>query len=345
MGDALADLATREAVLAAMADGVLLVDGGELVYANAAARRMLDRPVSAAGAPEETSLLEAVHAVCADATVGGDDPVARQLEAGDSVLEVTAHRTGRSGAVLAVVRDVTRARSIDRLRRDFVANASHELKTPVASILALSEVLRTAVRDDPGAVPRFVDRLEGEAERLASLVTDLLELSRLEVGTPTRVEVRLDLVVRAEVERSRPRAVRHGLTLAVDAAEPIVVLGAESDLAHLVNNLLDNAIRYTPPGGAIEAGLRRRPDAVELTVRDTGVGIPDRDLERIFERFYRVDVARSRETGGTGLGLSIVRNIAELHGGTVQVASRLGAGSVFTVCLPLPGRPSLRLVR
>ena len=259
----------------------------------------------------------------------------RQFETADAVVEATALPAEPPGTVVVVLRDVTRARSVERLRRDFVTNASHELKTPVASILALSDTLRTAAGDDPEAVARFLSRLEQEAERLAALVGDLLELSRLEAAQPEPAEVRLDRVVHDEAERLRSRAEGAGLRLRVEAARPVLVWGSAADLALLVHNLLDNAVRYTGEGGEVRVSVGRMDGAAELTVDDTGMGIPSRDLDRIFERFYRVDAARSRETGGTGLGLSIVRHVAEAHGGSVHVRSVLGAGSTFVIRLPL----------
>jgi two-component system sensor histidine kinase SenX3 len=346
MTDAEAQPDARDTVLSVMAEGVVLFDrDGELRYANRAAQIVLARRVGSSLTEDPGSLYDAVRAVRADATRIPAERVTRHFAAGEAVVEATALPANPPGTVVVVLRDVTRAQSIDRLRRDFVANASHELKTPVASILALSGVLRAAVADDPAVVSRFVERLEAEAERLAALVTDLLELSRLEVGTAVRTDVRLDLVVKSAAERILGRAERAGLQLHVAANAPLLVLGAEADLAHLVHNLLDNAVRYTPDGGTIAISLRDRRDAIELIVRDTGIGIPSADLDRIFQRFYRVDVARSRETGGTGLGLSIVRNIAEAHGGSVQVASAVGEGSAFTVCLPLAGRPALQNLR
>jgi two-component system sensor histidine kinase SenX3 len=267
--------------------------------------------------------------------------VIRQFETADAVVEAVAVPADQAGTIVVVLRDVTQARGVERLRRDFVANASHELKTPVASILALSETLRQAAADDPEAVARFLSLLEREAARLAHLVGDLLELSRLEGGTPEAEEVRLDRVVTAEAERLRPRAEGAGLRLTVDAAAPVVVWGAEADLELLVHNLLDNAVRYTPEGGEVRVTVGQADGSAELVVDDTGIGIPSKDLDRIFERFYRVDAARSRETGGTGLGLSIVRHVAEAHGGAIGVRSVLGAGSTFVVRLPVPDEASV----
>jgi len=322
-----------------MTEGVLLfTPTGDLAYANPTARTLLGRRFNSADSVAPLLLREAILEV--RETVAENDmhePATRQFETPDAVLEATALAAEPPGSVVVVLRDVTQLRSIERLRRDFVANASHELKTPVASILALAETLRTAARHDPDTMTRLLSRLEQEAGRLAALVRDLLELSRLEGGPLTRALVDLNHVVEAEAERARQRAESEGLTLLLDASDgDLVVSGSEADLTLLVHNLLDNAIRYTPEGGEISVSLSADDGEAHLTVSDTGIGIPARDMHRIFERFYRVDAARSRQTGGTGLGLSIVRNVADAHGGGVVVTSEIGLGSTFTVQLPLP---------
>jgi signal transduction histidine kinase len=239
--------------------------------------------------------------------------------------------------VLLTLRDVTEAKAVDAVRRDFVANASHELKTPVASIRALAETIAMSAGDDPDVVPRFAAQLEREAVRLSRIVSDLLDLSRLEGHPGEFATVRLDVLVVQEAERFLARAEGSQLRLAVRAEDPVMVRGSAQDLGLMVRNLVENAIQYTRPGGRVEVGLRTRDGWAELSVEDNGLGIPVKDQARIFERFYRVDRARSRETGGTGLGLSIVRHVVENHGGTVTVRSALGQGSTFSVRLPTAG--------
>jgi signal transduction histidine kinase len=331
------ELATREIVLSAMSEGVLLVDpSARIIYTNRAAHMILGRVFDTADDVTPEPLREAIRAVRAQLDEPGTaDASVCQFETRGAIVEVTARPSKPHGSVVVVLRDVTRAGRIEHLRRDFVANASHELKTPVASILALSATLRSVASEDPEKLTAFLSRLENEAERLAALVTHLLELSRLEAGSADRSGVRLDQVVEAEVERVRPRAEGAGLLLSAELTGPLVVIGSERDLAHLIRNLLENAVRYTPQGGQVHATVGRLGADAQLTVRDTGIGIPAKDLDRVFERFYRVDDARSRETGGTGLGLSIVRHVAEAHGGWVRVASTPGAGSTFTVRVPL----------
>lgn len=248
-------------------------------------------------------------------------------------LRAIATPAATDGGVLLVLRDVTESRRLDAVRRDFVTNASHELKTPAASIQALAETLRGAIRDDPEVAPRFADQLQAEAARLSRIVTELLDLSRLEAGGETPQPVDLIPLVREEVERCTERARDADVELEVEASAPVSVAGSRQDLALLVRNLLDNALRASP-ATAVRVATSTDGTHVELSVADDGVGIPTKDLPRIFERFYRVDRARSRESGGTGLGLAIVKHVAENHGGSVSVRSELGRGSEFTVRLP-----------
>jgi signal transduction histidine kinase len=339
------EVASRDTVLSAMSEGVVLfAPHGDVAYANDAARVILGRRFGSANEVTPVALREAVLSAAeapgagtrAPSGDGGEaDPVVRQFETARGVVEATVVPSSPAGTVVLVARDVTEARRVERLRRDFVANASHELKTPVASILALAETLRRSAADDPGATERFLVLLEREANRLSRLVRDLLELSRLEGGSDERTSVRLDRVVRTEAERLRQRAEAEGLSFVVERLAALEVLGSEADLALMVHNLVDNAIRYTPPGGQVRVSLAGADGTAVIEVDDTGIGIPSSSLDRVFERFYRVDAARSRETGGTGLGLAIVRHVAESHGGEIRVESVLGAGSTFVVRLPV----------
>jgi signal transduction histidine kinase len=190
------------------------------------------------------------------------------------------------------------------------------------------------VLDDPGVLPGFAGQLEREAERLSRIISDLLDLSRLESGSDLSEAVALDAIVREEAARFEEAAAEADVELSVDVGSTSHVRGSARDLSLLVRNLIDNAIRYTRRGGRVDVGLTTDGNEAVLTVSDTGVGIPTRDLPRVFERFYRVDRARSRETGGTGLGLAIVRHVVENHGGHVFVDSELGRGSRFEVRLP-----------
>jgi signal transduction histidine kinase len=318
--------------LSSMREGVVLLSGtGAVTYANPALETLqLARP-SSLDALLPLGLRDAVRR-----TMDGQVPSVAEVETGapSRWLRGEAFPVGDDGSVLLVVRDVTEARRVDSIRREFVANASHELKTPAASIQAAAETLRTAALEDPAVVPRFAAQLEQEASRLSRIVSDLLDLSRLETGSDLDEEVALDTILRDEGERFETPAREAGVELAVDAMPVPRIQGSARDLALMVRNLVDNAIRYTRPGGCVKVSLGAVGGHVTLTVADTGLGIPSRDLPRVFERFYRVDRARSRETGGTGLGLSIVKHVAENHGGSVRVESELGAGSTFEVRLP-----------
>lgn len=248
---------------------------------------------------------------------------------------------GQAGHVALLVEDVTEARRVTDMRRDFVANVSHELKTPVGALCLLSEALQEA-SDDPVTVHRFADRMHHESSRLAKLVTELIELSRLEaaepVAEPSTVSVR-DVLTEA-IDRTRLAAEARHIAVISDADVGAYVAGNRAQLVTAVVNLLDNAIAYSPEHTevSVTARLRRAADIgdiVEITVTDQGIGIAEMDLERIFERFYRADPARSRATGGTGLGLAIVKHVAANHGGRVSVSSNAGHGSTFTLCLPI----------
>jgi two-component system, OmpR family, phosphate regulon sensor histidine kinase PhoR len=334
MGEVREDRLSRDLILSAMEEGVLLVDASdEIGYANPAARRMLG------GAPISTGGLRpyALRRLVAEAR-SEDSLREEEVETGihTRMVRASALPVGTDGRVLLVLRDVTESRRVEAMRRDFVANASHELKTPVAAIQAVAETVGRALEEDPAVAGRFAVQLHQEAVRLSRIVSDLLDLSRLETERPRLEPVRLDLLVREEVDRHRDRAGRAGIALSM-SAEPASVHGSAKDLSILVGNLLDNAVRYTPSGGRVEVEVGVKEEGIFLEVRDTGIGIPARDLPRIFERFYRVDPARSRQTGGTGLGLSIARHVVEQHGGRIAAKSELGRGSTFRVILPSTG--------
>jgi two-component system, OmpR family, sensor histidine kinase SenX3 len=235
--------------------------------------------------------------------------------------------------------DPVEMQRVNKIRRDFVANVSHELKTPATSLKLLAESLEETIEEDPVQARLFAAQLKKETERLAQLITDLLDLARLESEErpefPNLVDVRgvlMTVLVRMRrVARTKNIALqwkRFG------KAAQYTVRGDETQLISMFTNLVDNAINYTPPGGRVEVTGGMEGSEIVIEIADTGIGIPPGKLSRIFERFYRVDKARSKATGGTGLGLSIVRHVAENHGGRVTVESTLGEGSVFTVHLP-----------
>jgi two-component system sensor histidine kinase SenX3 len=244
---------------------------------------------------------------------------------------------GDGGLVLLLVEDQTESRRVEEVRRDFVANTSHELKTPVGALALLAETVEDAA-DDPDAVRRFAGRMRQEASRLTNLVQDMITLSRIQAAEPVPdpVPVELDAVVAEALDRCRMKASARGIELVSTGAHGLSVMGDEDLLVTALRNLLENAVAYSPDKTRVDVSTRRvSGSAVEISVSDQGIGIPERDLERIFERFYRVDPARSRATGGTGLGLAIVKHVTAAHGGKVTVLSTEGAGSTFTLRLPL----------
>jgi two-component system, OmpR family, sensor histidine kinase SenX3 len=240
------------------------------------------------------------------------------------------------GPVALVLQDVTEARRVEAVRRDFVANVGHELKTPVGALGLLAEAMQGAA-DDPDTVQRFAARMAHEADRLARLVRELIDLSRLQGAEPlpelTPVDV--DTVLAEAVDRTGLAAAAKGITIAVGGTRGLLVRGVEAQLATAVTNLLANAVTYSPENTKIAVGARARGGFAEIAVTDSGIGIPRADRERVFERFYRVDQSRATKTGGTGLGLAIVKHVASNHGGSVSVWSEEGLGSTFTLRIPL----------
>jgi two-component system, OmpR family, sensor histidine kinase SenX3 len=240
------------------------------------------------------------------------------------------------GPVALVLTDVTEARRVEEVRRDFVANVGHELKTPVGALTLLAEAVQDAA-DDPETVQRFAARMRHEAERLARLVRELIDLSRLQGAEPLPelMPVAVGTVVAEAVDRTRAAAAAKDIQLAVAAQPGLVVRGVEAQLATAITNLLANAVAYSPSGTTIAVGARARSGFAEIAVTDSGIGIPRSDRSRVFERFYRVDQSRASSTGGTGLGLAIVKHVASNHGGSVSVWSEEGLGSTFTLRIPL----------
>ena len=250
---------------------------------------------------------------------------------------------GDGGHVSLLVDDVSEARRVDAMRRDFVANVSHELKTPVGALSLLAEALGDAA-DDPEAVRRFAGRVQHESSRLSRLVQELIDLSRLQGADPPppAEDVRVDSVVAEALDRNRLHASARDVELAAGGETGLLVRGSEAQLVTALSNLLANAVTYSHEGGRVGVGVRRREDMVEIAVTDRGIGIPDAEHDRVFERFYRSDPARSRATGGTGLGLAIVKHVASNHGGSVSLWSTEGEGSTFTLRLPALAPPTTR---
>jgi two-component system sensor histidine kinase SenX3 len=240
------------------------------------------------------------------------------------------------GNVLLTVADETESQRLEETRRDFVANISHELKTPIGAISLLSEALIDGANDQ-ALVKKFSADLFRESKRLASLVQDIIQLSRLQSADLLKTAVPVDLssVIAEAVERNQVLAERKGIKISWDSPPGTLVLGDGEMLSMAVKNLIENAILYSDEGGQVGVGLREDDGTAQISVTDTGVGIDPEHVERIFERFYRADPSRSRSTGGTGLGLAIVKHVANNHRGDIQVFSKLGFGSTFTLRLPI----------
>ena len=244
----------------------------------------------------------------------------------------------RALGTIAVIDDVSDRRRLEEVRRDFVANVSHELKTPMGAIGLLAETLLE--ENEPAVSQRLAERIHTEAFRISRIIDDLLDLSRIESEeSPPREPILVNLILGEASERVRAAAEQRGVEVAlVEPSPPVAILGDRRQLTSAVYNLLENAVKFSPDGGVVNLKGDVDNGEVVITIKDSGIGIPTRELERIFERFYRVDHGRSRSTGGTGLGLAIVRHVAQNHRGSVQVESREGEGATFTLHLPLQTR-------
>jgi two-component system sensor histidine kinase SenX3 len=322
-----------EVALAGVSEGVMLVDASRnIVHSNPTAQAFVNARLSDAIVERVLwGLIEqALSGDEADETVDLWGPPKRTLTLSATPLE---DGTAVVGA-LALIEDVSDWRRLEAVRRDFIANISHELKTPVGALILLAEAL--ADEEDREVTRRLAGRLQSEASRLAQIVDELLDLSRIEAEEhPVRESVRVDGLVADAVERVRTKAEHRGIEL--DINEPglkATIVGDYRLLVSAVQNVLENAINYSDDGDTVRVEVDTPDEEVEIQVIDQGIGIPLRDLERIFERFYRVDQARARDTGGTGLGLSIVKHICQNHGGDVSVNSREGEGSTFVLRFP-----------
>jgi two-component system, OmpR family, sensor histidine kinase SenX3 len=337
--DAAVTAARLAQALDALEQGVVVCDEqGEVIYRNLLAE-------SFAGARHAEALAEqAIDETLAAALEG--EPQVRTVDLYGPprrTLQITAvplHEGPRAVGAIGIVEDVSDRRRLEAVRRDFVANVSHELKTPVGALALLAETL--AEEDDAAVISRLAERMQAEATRVGRIIHDLLDLSRLESEeSPMREPVAVHLLVAQAVEQVRGAAESRQVHLEVSMIPPeIAVNGDRRQLVSAVYNLLDNAVKYSDEDEKVEVRFRTDGRWVELSVQDHGMGIPSRDFERIFERFYRVDRARSRETGGTGLGLAIVRHVVSNHGGKVGVSSQEGQGSTFTLLLPVSPHPA-----
>jgi len=344
------------AILGSMVEGVAVVNSSErLLFANTGFAEILglDVPPQSGSALVEvvrqTELLEAVRAV-----VKGEPRVETEIVTGTlrqhffAVTVASVRAADASGAVI-VLHDITELRKLERVRRDFVANVSHEFKTPLTAIQGFAETLLAGAIDDPQNRLRFLEIILEHSRRLARLTDDLLKLSKMDADR-LELEIRrlsVSQFVESCIETTQRTAAEKDLRVSVNLQQPLPDIAADRRrLAEVLQNLLDNAMQYTPAGGQIMVGASANGTEITITVSDTGIGIPRADQSRIFERFYRVDVARSREVGGTGLGLSISKHLVEAHGGRIWVESEVGQGSQFHFTVPIfdperaAGRPS-----
>ncbi|MSW74445.1 MAG: histidine kinase [Actinobacteria bacterium] len=251
-------------------------------------------------------------------------------------LSVKVARIGNSDLIIALLSDESEAERIDAVRRDFVANISHELKTPIGALSILSEAVLGA-RSEPEAVEKFALRMQIEAKRLSDLVQEIINLSRLQDADPLldAITVDIDEVIELAIVQSQLHADSRNIEIVRGDEVHLSAVGDRAQLVAAVHNLIENAINYSPDKTRVTVNSQARNGLIEISVIDQGIGISESDIDRIFERFYRVDPARSRETGGTGLGLSIVKHVARNHGGEVVVWSAPGVGSTFTLKLPI----------
>jgi len=333
------------AILGSMVEGVLVVDGSErVVFANQSFAEILGLkvpPQPGSGLLEvvrQTELIEAARKVLAGEPRVQSEIVTGTLRQHFFAATVASVRAAETNGAVIVLHDITDLRKLERVRRDFVANVSHEFRTPLTAIQGFAETLLAGAMNDPQNRERFLGIIVEHSRRLARLTEDLLMLSKMDAD---RLELEMRRIpvgpfVESCIETSTPRANEKDLKLLVNLAERVPdIAGDRRRLTEVLQNLLDNAIQYTPAGGQILVSASPNRGEVIFTVSDTGIGIPQADQPRIFERFYRVDVARSREVGGTGLGLSIAKHLVENHGGRIWVESDVGRGSQFHFSVPI----------
>jgi len=333
--EASADAIRLRRALDTLPQGVIVCDeNGDVAFRNARAVALMNnRHGDALAAQAVTELLESAwHDGSAERTLDLYGPPRQTMTVRTRLIDDGRRPLG----VIAIIEDVSERRRLEEIRRDFVANVSHEMKTPVGALGLLAETL--TVEPDPVVAQRLASRIHAEAFRVSRIIDDLLDLSRIESEeTPPREPIYVNLVMAEAVERVRSAAEQRRITIELyEPDPPIYVIGDRRQLVSAMHSLLENAVTFSYEDSVVRVAGSHVDGEVKLAVTDSGVGIPARDLDRIFERFYRVDHGRSRETGGTGLGLSIVRHVASNHQGRVEVDSREGEGSTFTLVLPPP---------
>jgi two-component system, OmpR family, phosphate regulon sensor histidine kinase PhoR len=343
------------AILGSMVEGVAVVNGAErLVFANQGFADILELdvpPRSGSALVEvvrQTEMIEAVRQVLTGKPRVEAEIVTGTLRQHFFAATVAAVRAGETSGAVVVLHDITELRKLERVRRDFVANVSHEFKTPLTAIQGFSETLLAGAIDDPQNRERFLGIILEHSRRLARLTDDLLKLSQMDADR-LELEIRrvsVEELIESCLETAQHRAAEKDIRVVVTHAKDLPdIAGDRRRLAEVLQNLLDNATQYTLPGGRITLSAETRDADVIFTVSDTGIGIPKADQSRIFERFYRVDAARSREAGGTGLGLAIAKHLVEVHSGRIWVDSEIGQGSQFNFSVPVfdPERAAVRV--
>jgi two-component system sensor histidine kinase SenX3 len=341
--EALGDRVRRlEGALDLVGEGIVVADpSGARLFTNAAAGLLtgVRHEEALVAAAVDSALTAGLDGHTVERTVDLFGPPTRQVSVAASPLGPSGNRLG----AVVLIRDESRLRRLEAIRQEFVANVSHELKTPIGAIALLAETLADTDTSSPTELAdaeRRLGLLVEESHRLSRIIDDLLALSEVEGRDRTREPVDLADVVEDAVSGLQPLAERLGVDIELDATEGQSCLGDRRQLGSAVTNLVDNALKYADGASPVTVDVRRGDGWADVVVRDRGIGIPQSELERVFERFYRVDKARSRDTGGTGLGLAIVRNVARSHGGEVLVTSREGEGSTFTLRLPLVSVPA-----
>ena len=354
------DRAQLRSILSAMVEGIIAIDNaGRILFSNQAASRLLhsdmrlSRGEDFKNVPAVNLLADLINdarqtsgLVTREVRMG---PRENQIFIATKALPFANSESGGQSAadgVVIVLHDITNVRRLERVRRDFVANVSHELKTPLTAIKGYVEALLGGAMEDPVTNVRFLEKIDRNVGRLSNLVQDILSLARIEshedvdLGDAASVRIDWRSIVQAVASAHEDEAAAKGITVSVKLSdEPLVVAGEREAMRQILDNLVSNAIKYTPKSGQVWIdGHKSAGSECEIVVRDSGIGIPEKHLDRIFERFYRVDVARSREMGGTGLGLSIVKHLVAGLGGQVTVESKVGAGSAFTVHMKLASR-------
>lgn len=332
-----------ETVLANMADGIIAVDGQSAVTLfNRAAELIFGRRSSevVGRTLQDSDLHPEITRMAAECLSDGKKLASEIRLPGPSERAIGIRAMPFEGVdgkcAMVILRDVSDLRLHEKNQREFVSNVSHELKTPITSVRVTAEALLNGAKNDEQLVGRFLNNIVAESDRLSALIEDLLDIARRDSGI-ARVQ-QSDADVAAMLNHAaasvRPQAEINDVELVIEAPEGLMFRCDELQIEQMIRNLVDNAVKYTPPGGRVEVRAFRNGGGLVISVADTGIGIPQGEAHRIFDRFYRVDKARSRRLGGTGLGLSIVKDIVESHGGEIAVESRLGEGSVFTVTLP-----------